>query len=299
MSGPFEAGERALLLDQKGRRYLVRLQPDRDFHFHGGMVPFADIVGQPEGVVLTSTKGAVLQAFRPRLTDFVLKMPRGAQVVYPKDLAAIVMHADVGPGAQVLEAGTGSGALTLALCRAIGDSGRIVTYEMREEFRKTAAANVETFFGKQPANLEMRSGDLRDVVQTGERFDRVILDMPEPWGVLDAVTQVLDGGGIVCGYVPTTLQVQTFVLDLRRRGFQQVETFELLYRSWHVTERSVRPDHRMVGHTGFIIVGRYGPGGFDTPPAEAETEATSETNADPGAADDPDESPPPSSQEDR
>jgi len=267
MSGPFEAGERALLLDQKSRRYLVRLQPDREFHFHSGMVPFADIIGKPEGVVLTSTKGAVLQAFRPRLTDFVLKMPRGAQVVYPKDLAAIVMHADVAPGSQVLEAGTGSGALTLALCRAIGDLGRVVTYELREEFQKTAQANVETFFGKQPANLEMRSGDLRDVVQTGERFDRVILDMPEPWGVMEAVTQVLDPGGIVCGFVPTALQVQSFVLDLRARGFQQVETFELLLRSWYVTERSVRPDHRMVGHTGFVTVGRYGPGGVEAPQA--------------------------------
>jgi tRNA (adenine57-N1/adenine58-N1)-methyltransferase len=269
MSGPFEAGERALLLDAKGRRYLVRLQPDRDFHFHGGWIPFADIVGRPEGVVLTSSKGAVLQAFRPRLTDFVLKMPRGAQVVYPKDLAAILMHADIAPGSHVLEAGTGSGALTLALCRAVGEQGRVVTYEMRDEHREKAAQNVETFFGKQPAFLDMRSGDLREVVATGERFDRVVLDMPEPWGVLDAVTQVIDPGGVVCGYVPTALQVQAFVLDLRARGFQQVETFELMLRSWYVTDRSVRPDHRMVGHTGFITVARYGPG-FDAPAAVAE-----------------------------
>ncbi len=268
--GPFEAGERALLLDARGRRYLVRLQPDRDFHFHGGMVPFADIIGRDEGAVLTSSKGAVLQAFRPRLADFVLKMPRGAQVVYPKDLAAILMHADIGPGSRVLEAGTGSGAMTLALCRAIGPEGRVVTYEVRPEFLEKAAANVEAFFGKAPATLDMRAGDLREVVETGERFDRVILDMPEPWGVLEAVTRVLEPGGILCGYLPTTVQVQTLVLDMRARGFQQVETFELMLRSWYVTDRSVRPDHRMVGHTGFITVGRYGPGAAFGEPAPAE-----------------------------
>jgi tRNA (adenine57-N1/adenine58-N1)-methyltransferase len=284
MAGPFEAGERALLLDSKGRRYLVRLHPGREFHFHGGWIPFSEMIGRPEGVVLTSSKGAVLQAFRPRLTDFVLKMPRGAQVVYPKDLAAILMHADVAPGSQVLEAGTGSGAMTLALVRAVGEAGRVVTYEMRDEHREKAVDNVETFFGKQPATLDMRAGDLRDVVATGERFDRVILDMPEPWGVLDAVTEVLDPGGVVCGYLPTTIQVQTFVLDLRARGFQQVETFELLMRSWYVTDRSVRPDHRMVGHTGFVTVGRYGPAGLQIV-----------TEAEP--AEDTDESPPPELEE--
>jgi len=261
VSAPFEPGERVLLLDARGRRYLVRLQPDREFHFHGGHVPFADIIGRDEGLVLNTSKGAALQVFRPRLVDFVLKMPRGAQVVYPKDLAAILMHADIGPGSRVLEAGTGSGALTLALCRAVGPEGGVTTYELRPEFQDKAAANVEMFFGKQPANLSMRSGDLREVTETGERFDRVILDMPEPWGVLEAVTEVLEPGGILCAYLPTTIQIQTLALALRDHEFQQVETFELMLRSWFVTERSVRPDHRMVGHTGFITVGRYGPGG--------------------------------------
>jgi len=270
VGAPFEAGERALLLDARGRRYLVRLQPGRDFHFHGGHVPFAEIVGREEGAVVLSSKGAALQAFRPRLADFVLKMPRGAQVVYPKDLAAILMHADIGPGSRVLEAGTGSGALTLALCRAVGPEGGVTTYELRPEFQEKAAANVEAFFGKAPANLSMRSGDLREVTVTGERFDRVILDMPEPWGVLDTVVEVLEPGGIVCSYLPTTVQVQTLVLAMRERGFQQGETFELLQRSWYVTERSVRPDHRMVGHTGFITVGRYGPGDPRPPTAPAE-----------------------------
>jgi tRNA (adenine57-N1/adenine58-N1)-methyltransferase catalytic subunit len=259
-TAPFEPGERALLLDQRGRRYLVRLEPGQVWHYHGGAVPHDLILGSEEGTVVHSATGAALVCVRPRLADFVLKMPRGAQVVYPKDLAAILMYADVHPGARVLEAGTGSGALTLALARATGPDGAVVSYEMRTEFADTAARNVEAFFGKVPDWVSLREGDLTQVTGTGERFDRVILDMPEPWGVLDAVQDVLRTGGLVCGYLPTTGQVQTFVLALERRGFQQIETFEVLVRSWHVTERSVRPDHRMVGHTGFITVGRVGPG---------------------------------------
>ena len=259
MSAPFEPGGRALLLDQRGRSYLVRLQAGGVWHFHGGAVPHDLILGSPEGTVVHSTTGASLSCFRPRLTDFVLKMPRGAQVVYPKDLAAVVMFADVNLGAEVLEAGTGSGALTLALCRATGPEGRVVTYELRPEFHAKALHNVESFFGKAPPWLDMRLGDLREVTGTGERFDRVVLDMPEPWGVLDAVLEVLHPGGILCAYLPTTGQVQSVVLALERNRFQQVQTFEVLLRSWHVTERSVRPDHRMVGHTGFITVARLGP----------------------------------------
>jgi tRNA (adenine57-N1/adenine58-N1)-methyltransferase catalytic subunit len=258
VSGPFEPGERALLLDSRGRRFLVRLDPGGTWHYHGGAVPHDLILGSPEGTVVHSTTGASLVCFRPRLSDFVLKMPRGAQVVYPKDLAAIVMFADVFPGARVLEAGTGSGALTLALARATGPEGRVVTYELRPEFHEKAVRNVETFFGKVPAWVDLRLGDLREAA--GERFDRVVLDMPEPWGVLDAVAAVLDPGGVTCGYLPTTIQVQQLVLEMERRGYRQVETFEVLLRSWHVTERSVRPDHRMVAHTGFVTVGRLAPG---------------------------------------
>ena len=257
---PFEPGERALLLDQRGRRYLVRLEPGQVWHYHGGAVPHDLILGSEEGTVVHSTTGAALVCVRPRLVDFVLKMPRGAQVVYPKDLAAIVMYGDVHPGARVLEAGTGSGALTLALARATGPEGAVVSYEMRPEFAEKAARNVEAFFGKVPDWVSLRQGQLEEVASTGERFDRVVLDMPEPWKVLDAVRRVLRAGGLLCGYLPTTGQVQSLVLALERRGFQQVETFEVLVRSWHVTERSVRPDHRMVGHTGFLTVGRAGPG---------------------------------------
>ncbi len=197
-----------------------------------------------------------LACFRPRLADFVLKMPRGAQVIYPKDLGAILVFADVFPGARILEAGTGSGALTLLLCRAAGPEGRVVSYELRPEFRVKAAQNIEAFFGKVPAWLDLREGDVRDIPGTAEAFDRAVLDLPEPWTTLDAVGAVLVPGGIACAFLPTTVQVQTLVLALEERGFDQVETFETLHRSWHVTERSVRPDHRMVAHTGFITIAR-------------------------------------------
>jgi tRNA (adenine57-N1/adenine58-N1)-methyltransferase len=197
-------------------------------------------------------------AFRPRLVDFVLKMPRGAQVVYPKDLGTIVVEADLYPGAHVLEAGTGSGSLTIALCRAVGPQGRVVSYEIRPDFHEKAAQNVEAFFGLLPESLELREGDLREVVGTGESYERVVLDLPEPWAMLDAASHVLEPGGILCAYLPTTVQVQSLVLALGAHGFDLTETFETLRRSWHVTERSVRPDHRMVGHTGFVTIARLG-----------------------------------------
>jgi tRNA (adenine57-N1/adenine58-N1)-methyltransferase catalytic subunit len=269
-AAPFEPGERVLMIDARGRRYLVRLEAGATFHFHGGGVPHDLILGSEEGTVVHSATGAALVCLRPRLSDFVLKMPRGAQVVYPKDLAAILMYADVHPGARVLEAGTGSGALTIALARTTGPEGAVVSYEMRPEFQEKAERNVEAFFGKVPDWVSLREGDLTEVTATGETFDRVVLDMPEPWGVLDAVGTVLRRGGIACGYLPTTGQVQTLVLALQARGYQQVETFEVLVRSWHVTDRSVRPDHRMVGHTGFITVGRRGAAPVSEDPAEGE-----------------------------
>ncbi len=253
---PLESGERVLLLDAKGRRYLIKLQTGGTFHFHGGAVRHDDIIGREEGVSVRSASGAGLVCFRPRLADHVLKMPRGAQVVYPKDLASIVMWADVFPGARVLEAGTGSGALSIALCRALGPQGKLVTYELREEFRAKAAANLEGFFGALPGWIEMRDGDLRQVAHTGEEYDRAVLDMPEPWGVLEALAAVLVPGAVVCAFVPTTVQVQTFVLSVNAAGYQQVDTIETIVRPWHVTERSVRPGHRMIAHTGFIITAR-------------------------------------------
>jgi tRNA (adenine57-N1/adenine58-N1)-methyltransferase catalytic subunit len=257
---PFEAGERVLLVDSRDRHFLVRLQAGATFHFHGGAVPHDLILGGEEGVVVHSNTGARLLCLRPRLADFVLKMPRGAQVIYPKDVGAILVHADIAPGTRVLEAGTGSGSLTLALCRAVGPEGRVVSYELREDFHGTAAANLEMYYGKLPDWLDLRLGDVRDVAARGETFDRVVFDLPEPWPLLPTVAAVTNPGAIVCCYLPTTNQIQTAVLSLQAGGYDEIETFEVLQRRWHVTARSVRPDHRMVAHTGFITVARRGVG---------------------------------------
>ena len=256
MTGPFEPGERILLVDQRGRRYLVKLQAGQTWHSHGGALPHDLVLGSPEGTLVHSATGMAFRCYRPRMADFVLKMPRGAQVVYPKDVGAILVHADVYPGARVLEAGTGSGSLTLALCRATGPSGSVVSYELRPEFLAKAVQNVESFFGRLPEWLQLREGDVREVGSTGEAFDRAVLDLPEPWDLLGTLRTALVPGGIVCGYLPTTVQVQQLVLGLEGQGFEHLETFEVLHRSWHVGSRSVRPDHRMVAHTGFLTIGR-------------------------------------------
>ncbi|HEX5948160.1 MAG TPA: tRNA (adenine-N1)-methyltransferase [Actinomycetota bacterium] len=253
---PFRVGERAVLLDERGRRFLVRLEAGGTFHYHGGALPHDLVLGSAEGTTVHSTTGASLLCFRPRLADFVLKMARGAQVIYPKDLGPILISADVFPGARVLEAGTGSGALTLALCRAVGPDGRVVSYERRAEFLDVARRNAEDFFGKVPAWLDLRHGDVREVAGTAETFHRALLDLPEPWSVLDEVGAVLGPGGILCIYLPTTGQVQEAVAAMREARFAEVETFEVLLRTWHVEPRSVRPDHRMVAHTGFVTIGR-------------------------------------------
>jgi tRNA (adenine57-N1/adenine58-N1)-methyltransferase len=260
MSAPFQAGEKVLLIDQRDRTYLFSLQAGATYHTHAGTLAHDDLIGRREGTRVTTARGMVLSAFRPRFADFVLKMPRGAQVVYPKDLGPIVVYADVYPGARVLEAGTGSGALTIALCRAVGEEGRVVSYELRAEHLAQAHANVESFFGKIPDRLEMREGDVGEAGSRGERFDRVVLDLPEPWGPLGAVRAALEPGAVLCAYLPTTGQVQQLVLALPPAGFIHIETFEVLKRGWHVTERSVRPDHRMIGHTGFLTLARVGSG---------------------------------------
>lgn len=269
MSEPFAPGDRALLVDEKGRTFLITLKESGQFHHHGGAVAHDLILGNPEGVVVVSGKGVRLSCFRPRFADYSLKMPRGAQVVYPKDIALILMYTDVRPGSRVLEAGTGSGALCMALCEATGPSGSVVSYEMRDEFREKAADNIASYFGEMPGWLQMRAGRLQEVL--GETFDRVVLDMPEPWQTLETLDTALEPGGIVCGYVPTTGQVQSFTLALEERGYAQIHTVEAMVRSWHVTARSVRPDHRMVAHTGFITTARR-----TTPSISAETVSNEE-----------------------
>jgi tRNA (adenine57-N1/adenine58-N1)-methyltransferase len=256
MRGPFASGDQALLVDQRDRTYLFALSAGGVYHTHSGTLAHDALIGRPEGTRVTTSKGMVLTAFRPRFADFVLKMPRGAQVVYPKDLGPILVYADIFPGARVLEAGTGSGSLTATLCRAVGAEGAVVSYELRSEHAAQAAQNLQTLFGSVPSQLTLREGDLAEVAGSGERYDRAVLDMPEPWGPLEALAEVLEPGGVVCAYLPTTVQIQQFVLALDERGFVHTETFETLRRGWHVTLRSVRPEHRMQGHTGFLSIGR-------------------------------------------
>ncbi|HTG46715.1 MAG TPA: tRNA (adenine-N1)-methyltransferase [Actinomycetota bacterium] len=256
MNAPFQAGEQVLLIDQKGRGYLLTLQQGGIYHTHGGTLPHDVLLGRPEGFRVEASGGMILVAFRPRFADYALKMKRGAQVVYPKDLGPILTYGDVFPGARVLEAGTGSGSLTIAICRAVGREGRVVSYEVREEHRAQAIRNIEGAFGKLPEQLELRLEDLVEVGRTGETFDRCVLDLPEPWAPLEALHAALEPGAVLCSYLPTTGQVQQLVGALPAQGFLHIETFETLRRSWHVTERSVRPDHRMIGHTGFLTVAR-------------------------------------------
>jgi tRNA (adenine57-N1/adenine58-N1)-methyltransferase len=256
MSPPFEPGERILLVDQRGRTYLFAVHAGGTYHTHSGTLAHDSLLGKPEGTRIETSSGMVLTAFRPRFADHVLKMPRAAQVVYPKDLGPIVTYADVHPGARVVEAGTGSGALTIALCRAVGGEGRVVSYESREEHRIRARDNIESFFGKLPDRLELRAGDVAEIGANDERYDRCVLDVPEPWAPLEALHVVLEPGAVLCTYLPTTVQLQQLVLALPGSGYLHIESFEVLRRTWHIGGKSVRPDHRMVGHTGFLTIAR-------------------------------------------
>jgi tRNA (adenine57-N1/adenine58-N1)-methyltransferase catalytic subunit len=255
---PFEAGDRVLLVDQRGRRYMTTLATGREFHSHLGAIRHDDLIGSNEGSTLVTTSGAPLVAFRPTLADFVLKMKRGAQVVYPKDVGLILVYADIFPGAFVLEAGTGSGSLTLALARAVGEGGRVISYETREDHHDRAVENVAAWYegmaGK-PENLELRIGDVFEGVPE-EGFDRMVLDLPEPWRAMGTTTSSLAPGGILCSYLPTVPQVSQTVEAMRAEGFGLLKTYEVLLRTWNVEGQSVRPDHRMVAHTGFVVVGR-------------------------------------------
>jgi len=256
MRGPLEEGERALLLDRKGRRYLITLRAGAQFHTHSGYVEHDLIVGAPEGTRVFSSAGSPFVAVRPTLADFILKMPRGAQVVYPKDIGSILVTADIYPGATVLEAGTGSGSLTLALLRGVGERGRVITYEVRQDFAERARANIESFLGKLPDALDMRHGDVTEPI-ADRGVDRIVLDLPEPWRVIPTALGCLSPGGLFCSYVPSVVQVSHVTDALRAAGFIDVTTTETLVRTWHVEGQSVRPDHRMVAHTGFITAGRY------------------------------------------
>jgi len=254
MAQPIRAGERVLLVDSKQRRHLVTLAEGSEFHTHAGFVPHAEIIGQPDGCVVRTTRGARLTVVRPTLSEYVLEMPRGAQVIYPKDLGPILMLADVFPGAQILESGVGSGALTMALLRAIGPTGHVTGYEIREDFAKRARQNVEGFLGPDvPLDIEIR--DVYEGIGVDD-LDRILLDLPEPWRVVKHAEQALHAGGILLAYLPTIGQVARLREELEDSGFGMAQTLEVLHRTWHVEGQSVRPDHRMVAHTGFLTHAR-------------------------------------------
>ncbi len=249
-AGIFSAGDEVLLIDRKKRRYLLTLEADGQFHSHAGYLAHNDLIGRTEGCRVASTRGAAYLAIRPTLSDFILKMPRGAQVIYPKDLGPILMLADIQPGHRVLESGVGSGATSMTLLRAGAD---VIGYEIREDFANRARANVETFLGtdvaEQRYHVEIRSAyDGIDAVN----LDRAILDLPEPWQVMPHLATALRPGGIVVAYTPSIVQVQRLHESLADLPFGLTETTEILQRSWHVDGMAVRPDHRMVAHTGFL-----------------------------------------------
>lgn len=252
----FVEGESCLLYDHRDKQYLLTLRSGTDFHYDRGVVPHDAIIGSLDGSTLESSKGSLVIAMRPRLADYVLRMKRGAAVMYPKDTGALLMWADIAPGCTVLEAGTGSGAVTLALSRAVGAGGRVVTVDTRQDHQTHAKKLIERFGGETPANIEFRVGDVVDEVES-VRPDRIVLDLPEPWHCAEAAATGLTGGGVLASYLPTVPQVQQLrdVIETTR-AFIEIDTFEVLMRSWAVSGRSVRPEHRMVGHTGFITIAR-------------------------------------------
>jgi tRNA (adenine57-N1/adenine58-N1)-methyltransferase len=246
-------GERVLLLDSKGRRYLVTLAEGGEFHTHSGPVPHGDIIGADEGASVRSARGARYVVVRPTLAEVVLKMPRGAQVIYPKDLGPILIMADIFPGARVFESGLGSGALSMTLLRA---GATISGYELREDFAARARNNVAAFLGSEALDrYDVTIRDAYEGIDDGG-FDRMVLDLPEPWRLVKAAEKALLPGGIFVSYLPTIIQVSELREELSRSSFGMAETVEVLQRSWHVEGQSVRPDHRMVAHTGFLTSAR-------------------------------------------
>lgn len=254
--GILRAGDLVQLTDPKGRHSTITLEAGKTYHSHRGNFPHDELIGQPEGTVVKTNGGVDYLALRPLLSDFVLSMPRGATVVYPKDAAQIVGLADIFPGARVVEAGAGSGALSCSLLRAVGEQGLVSSYERRPEFAAIARKNVERFFGGPHPAWRLTVGDLA-LTMAEEEVDRVVLDMLAPWDCLDAVSARLVPGGVLCCYVATTTQLARVVEAMREHGtFTEPASWETLVRTWHVEGLAVRPDHRMIGHTGFLVTTR-------------------------------------------
>jgi tRNA (adenine57-N1/adenine58-N1)-methyltransferase len=266
--GPFAAGDQVQLTDPKGRMHQIVLAPGGTFHTHRGSLRHDDLIGAPEGSVVTAAGGTAYVALRPLLADYTLAMKRGATIVYPKDAAQIVAYADVFPGARVLEAGAGSGALSCWLLRALGPDGELVSFEARADFAEIARANVARFYGGVPPQWKLCTGEL-SAAAAGEpgSFDRVILDMLAPWDCVQDAALALIPGGLVCCYVATTTQLSRVVEELRGHGgFFEPAAWETLVRGWHVDGLAVRPDHRMIGHTGFLVTARRLAVGVTAPP---------------------------------
>jgi tRNA (adenine57-N1/adenine58-N1)-methyltransferase len=255
MTGVFRTGERALLLDSKKRRYMIDLADGGEFHSHNGFVAHADVIGQREAVVVRSTRGSEYTVLRPPLEDFVVEMPRGAQVIYPKDLAPICMLADIGPGVRVFETGIGSGALSMTMLRYGAD---IVGYEIREDFANRAIKNVESFLGASVLDrYEVHIADSYAGIDPAlGMFDRVVLDLPEPWNAVPSAEAVLQPGGLLVAYTPSITQAAQ-VRDALKGKWIDARTIEVLHRGWHIEGQAVRPDHRMVAHTAFLSVARF------------------------------------------
>ncbi|MEI7544550.1 MAG: tRNA (adenine-N1)-methyltransferase [Mycobacteriaceae bacterium] len=266
-TGPFAVGDRVQLTDPKGRHYTMILNPGAEFHTHRGALAHDEVIGTPEGSVVKSANGDAFLVLRPLLVDYVMSMPRGAQVIYPKDAAQIVHEGDIFPGARVLEAGAGSGALTCSLLRAVGPAGEVISYEVRADHAEHAERNVATFFGQDPDNWRLIISDVVDSDLPDESVDRAVLDMLAPWDVLDAVARMLVPGGVLIIYVATVTQLSTTVEALRERQcWTEPRSWETMQRGWNVVGLAVRPEHTMRGHTAFLISARRLAPGTVTPP---------------------------------
>jgi tRNA (adenine57-N1/adenine58-N1)-methyltransferase len=255
LRGPLQENEPVVLLDRKDREYLARLDRNRPVAIRGGKISLDDIIGQDEGRVVRSSVNEPFLVFRPSLPQLIPNLPRHAQVIYPKDLGPILIWADLFPGARVVEAGVGAGALSMALLRAIANEGHLYSYEIRQDFAEMAEKTIARYFGPAP-NWTLKIGDIATELHEGD-IDRIILDLPEPWQVIASAWKALRPGGILLCYLPTVLQVKSLVDALRDdQRFACIETMETLMRFWHIKGMSARPQHRMVAHTGFLTCAR-------------------------------------------
>ena len=252
----FQVGDRVQLTDAKGKMHTITLQPNQEWHTHNGWLVHNEVIGKPEGSVVETTGGLKFLAFKPLLADYVLSMPRGATIVYPKDAAMIVGMADVAPGVRVLEAGVGSGALTISLLRAVGPEGEVDSFEKRDEFAEIARKNVTHYFKEAPSNWSLTVGAVQEASHE-KKYDRVILDMLAPWECVDMASSVLEAGGVFLAYVATTTQLSATAEAIKESAnFTEPESSETIVRGWHHEGLAVRPQHRMIGHTGFLIFAR-------------------------------------------